>query len=36
MNPHAGADEIKLLILKTRSEIKALAHKLATLYFGYS
>ena len=36
MNPQAGAEEIKLLILKTRSEIKALAHKLATLYFGYS
>jgi uncharacterized alpha-E superfamily protein len=36
MNPDADAVELKALILKTRSEIKALAHKLATLYFGYS
>jgi hypothetical protein len=36
MNPQAGAKEIKSLILKTRAEIKTLAHKLATLYFGYS
>ncbi len=36
MNPKASSAEVKALILKTRSEIKALAHKLATLYFGYS
>lgn len=36
INPQADAEEIKALILKTRAEIKALAYKLATLYFGYS
>lgn len=36
INPNADAEEIKALILKTRAEIKALAYKLATLYFGYS
>jgi uncharacterized alpha-E superfamily protein len=36
LNPQAGAEEIKALIIKTRAEIKAVAHKLATLYFGYS
>jgi uncharacterized alpha-E superfamily protein len=36
MNPQADSLEIKALIIKTRAEIKAVAHKLATLYFGYS
>lgn len=36
MNPQADSMEIKALIIKTRAEIKAVAHKLATLYFGYS
>jgi uncharacterized alpha-E superfamily protein len=36
MNPQAEAAEVKALIIKTRAEIKAVAHKLATLYFGYS
>jgi uncharacterized alpha-E superfamily protein len=36
INPQADAEEVKTLILKTRAEIKALAYKLATLYFGYS
>jgi uncharacterized alpha-E superfamily protein len=36
INPQADTEELKSLILKTRSEIKALAYKLATLYFGYS
>jgi uncharacterized alpha-E superfamily protein len=36
MNPEADSLEVKALIIKTRAEIKAVAHKLATLYFGYS
>jgi len=36
VNTHAGAEEVKALIIKTRAEIKALAYKLATFYFGYS
>jgi uncharacterized alpha-E superfamily protein len=36
MNPQADSLEVKALIIKTRAEIKAVAHKLATLYFGYS
>jgi len=36
VNPQASPDEVKVLIIKTRAEIKTLAHKLATLYFGYS
>ena len=36
MNSNATSEEVKALILKTRAEIKAVAHKLATLYFGYS
>lgn len=36
MNQQADFLEVNALILKTRSEIKDLAHKLATLYFGYS
>ncbi len=36
VNPHAKADEVKALILKTRSELKQMAYKLSTLYFGYS
>jgi len=36
INTQAGVEEVKALILKTRLEVKALAHKLATLYFGYS
>jgi hypothetical protein len=36
MNAQADAGEVKALIIKTRAEIKALAHQLATLYFGYS
>ena len=34
--PQAEVAEVKSLILSTRAEIKALAHKLSTLYFGYS
>jgi uncharacterized alpha-E superfamily protein len=36
LNSKATSEEVKSLILKTRVEIKALAYKLATLYFGYS
>jgi uncharacterized alpha-E superfamily protein len=35
-NLQASAAEVKTLILKTRSELIAMAYKLATLYFGYS
>jgi uncharacterized alpha-E superfamily protein len=36
INLQADFEELNALILKTRAEIKAVAHKLATLYFGYS
>jgi uncharacterized alpha-E superfamily protein len=36
INLQADFEEVNALILKTRAEIKAVAHKLATLYFGYS
>jgi uncharacterized alpha-E superfamily protein len=36
MTSQISAEEVKALILKTRAELKALAYKLATLYFGYS
>ncbi len=36
MNSQISSEEVKELILKTRAELKALAYKLATLYFGYS
>jgi uncharacterized alpha-E superfamily protein len=36
INPQAGMEEVKLLVLKTRTDVKALAQRLATLYFGYS
>lgn len=36
INLQADFEEVNTLILKTRAEIKEVAHKLATLYFGYS
>ncbi len=36
INLQADFEEVNALILKTRAEIKEVAHKLATLYFGYS